>query len=66
MRAGSKNKHFSHTMDYLRNLGSALVQKSGLTLPFALGQRVASFEGLYTLYDATKRVSSILTYAVSP
>ncbi|KAF9453912.1 ARM repeat-containing protein [Macrolepiota fuliginosa MF-IS2] len=45
-------------MDYLRNLGSALVQKSGLTLPFALGQKVASFEGLYTLYDATKRANS--------
>lgn len=42
-------------MDYLRNLGSALVQKSGLTLPFSLGQKVAAFEGLYALYDATKR-----------
>ncbi|KAJ3569627.1 hypothetical protein NP233_g4935 [Leucocoprinus birnbaumii] len=42
-------------MDYLRNLGSALVQKSGLNLPFSLGQKVTAFEGLYTLYDATKR-----------
>ncbi|KXN90149.1 N-terminal kinase-like protein [Leucoagaricus sp. SymC.cos] len=42
-------------MDYLRNLGSALVQKSGLSLPFSLGQKVTTFEGLYTLYDATKR-----------
>lgn len=44
-------------MDYLRNLGSALVQKSGLNLPFTLGQKVLSFEGLYSLYDAVKRVS---------
>lgn len=49
-------------MDYLRTLGSAavssLVQKSGLTLPFSLGQKVASFEGksIWTLYEATKRV----------
>ncbi|XP_006460920.1 hypothetical protein AGABI2DRAFT_69620 [Agaricus bisporus var. bisporus H97] len=42
-------------MDYLRNLGSALVQKSGLNLPFTLGQKVLSFEGLYSLYDAVKR-----------
>ncbi|KAK7692887.1 hypothetical protein QCA50_004522 [Cerrena zonata] len=48
-------------MDYLRTLGSAavstLVQKSGLTLPFSLGQKVASFEGksIWTLHDATKR-----------
>jgi len=48
------------SMDYLRNLGSALVQKSGLTLPFSLGQKVATCEGLYTLYDATKRVSVFL------
>ncbi|KAH8108102.1 hypothetical protein BXZ70DRAFT_36637 [Cristinia sonorae] len=48
-------------MDYLRNLGSAavssLVQKSGLTLPFSLGQKVTSYENksIWTLYDATKR-----------
>ena len=48
-------------MDYLRTLGSAavssLVQKSGLNLPFTLGQKVTSFETFWTLYDATKRVS---------
>lgn len=47
-------------MDYLRTLGSAavssLVQKSGLTLPFSLGPKVTAFEGVWTLYDATKRV----------
>ncbi|TCD64866.1 hypothetical protein EIP91_003532 [Steccherinum ochraceum] len=48
-------------MDYLRTLGSAavssLVQKSGLTLPFSLGQKVTSYENksIWTLYDATKR-----------
>ncbi|KAJ7668446.1 ARM repeat-containing protein [Mycena polygramma] len=46
-------------MDYLRTLGSAavssLVQKSGLTLPFSLGPKVTAFEGVWTLYDATKR-----------
>ncbi|KAJ7502830.1 armadillo-type protein [Mycena galericulata] len=46
-------------MDYLRTLGSAavstLVQKSGLTLPFSLGSKVTAFEGVWTLYDATKR-----------
>ncbi|KAF9559894.1 ARM repeat-containing protein [Agrocybe pediades] len=46
-------------MDYLRTLGSAavstLVQKSGLTLPFSLGQKLAQVEGYYTIYDATKR-----------
>ncbi|KAF7969152.1 hypothetical protein HWV62_28194 [Athelia sp. TMB] len=46
-------------MDYLRTLGSAavssLVQKSGLNLPFTLGQKVTSFETFWTLYDATKR-----------
>ncbi len=49
-------------MDYLRNLGSALVQKSGLTLPFSLGQKVSAFHGLYTLYDATKRVHISFIY----
>lgn len=47
-------------MDYLRTLGSVavstLVQKSGLNLPFNLGQKVSAFEGIYTLYDGTKRV----------
>ncbi|EGN99569.1 hypothetical protein SERLA73DRAFT_53136 [Serpula lacrymans var. lacrymans S7.3] len=46
-------------MDYLRNLGSAavssLVQKSGINLPFSLGQKVTSFETFWNLYDATKR-----------
>lgn len=47
-------------MDYLRTLGSAavssLVQKSGLNVPFTLGQKVMSFDSLWSLYDATKRV----------
>lgn len=47
-------------MDYLRNLGSAavstLVQKSGLNLPFSLGPKVASLDGICSLYDGTKRV----------
>jgi hypothetical protein len=47
-------------MDYLRTLGSAavstLVQKSGLNLPFNLGQKVFAFDGICTLYDGTKRV----------
>lgn len=46
-------------MDYLRTLGSAavstLVQKSGLNLPFNLGQKVCSFDNVCVLYDATKR-----------
>ncbi|KAF5370779.1 hypothetical protein D9758_002135 [Tetrapyrgos nigripes] len=49
-------------MDYLRNLGSAavssLVQKSGLNLPFSLGPKVSSLDGICTLYDATKRDDS--------
>lgn len=50
-------------MDYLRNLGSAaassLLQKSGIALPFALGEKVISFEGksIWSLYDGVKRVS---------
>ncbi|KIK68879.1 hypothetical protein GYMLUDRAFT_153091 [Collybiopsis luxurians FD-317 M1] len=51
-------------MDYLRNLGSAavssLVQKSGLNLPFSLGQKVASLDGICTLYDGTKKDDSSL------
>lgn len=49
-------------MDLLRNLGSAavssLVQKSGLNLPFSLGEKVAFYDGrsIWSLYDATKRV----------
>jgi len=47
-------------MDYLRNLGSAavstLVQKSGLNLPFSLGAKVTSLDGVCSLYDGTKRV----------
>lgn len=53
-------------MDYLRTLGSAavlsLVQKSGLNLPFTLGPKVTSFEGFWTLYDATKRVSTAMLF----
>lgn len=51
-------------MDYLRHLGSAaassLLQKSGITLPFSLGEKVLSFEGktIWSLYDAVKRVSA--------
>ncbi|KAL0581808.1 Nuclear aminoacylation-dependent tRNA export pathway component [Marasmius crinis-equi] len=49
-------------MDYLRTLGSAavstLVQKSGLNLPFSLGPKVASLDGICNLYDATKRDDS--------
>ncbi|GAW00339.1 armadillo-type protein [Lentinula edodes] len=49
-------------MDYLRNLGSAavstLVQKSGLNLPFSLGPKVASLDGICSLYDGTKRDDS--------
>lgn len=47
-------------MDYLRTLGSAavssLVQKSGLNLPFSLGAKVTTFEGIYNIYEGTKRV----------
>ncbi|KAF8629253.1 hypothetical protein AX17_005832 [Amanita inopinata Kibby_2008] len=46
-------------MDYLRTLGSAavstLVQKSGLNLPFNLGIKVITFDGICNLYDAIKR-----------
>ncbi|KIK09338.1 hypothetical protein K443DRAFT_83149 [Laccaria amethystina LaAM-08-1] len=60
-------------MEYLRTLGSAavstLVQKSGLNLPFYLGSKVASVDGLYTLYDGTKRddgsLVSIFEYELS-
>ncbi|KLO19476.1 ARM repeat-containing protein [Schizopora paradoxa] len=51
-------------MDLLRNLGSAavssLVQKSGLNLPFTLGDKVSFYEGktIWTLYDALKRDDS--------
>ncbi|CAE6535679.1 unnamed protein product [Rhizoctonia solani] len=50
-------------MDYLRSLGSAaassLIQKSGLTLPFSLGDRVVAYgDPVWTLYDATKRDDS--------
>ncbi|KDQ15249.1 hypothetical protein BOTBODRAFT_108853 [Botryobasidium botryosum FD-172 SS1] len=51
-------------MDYLRNLGSAaassLLQKSGITLPFSLGDKVSYYEGktIWTLYEATKRDDS--------
>ncbi|KAG5646819.1 hypothetical protein DXG03_002196 [Asterophora parasitica] len=46
-------------MDYLRTLGSAavstLVQKSGLNLPFSLGPKVTTLDGICNLYDGTKR-----------
>ncbi|KAG8864592.1 hypothetical protein FRB96_005096 [Tulasnella sp. 330] len=51
-------------MDLLRSLGSAaassILQKSGLNLPFSLGDKVLFFEGksIWTLYDATKRDDS--------
>lgn len=49
-------------MDYLRTLGSAavstLVQKSGLNLPFSIGPKVSSLDGVCNLYDGTKRVRS--------
>ncbi len=57
---------YSTIMEYLRTLGSAaassLLQKSGITLPFALGDKVSYFEGrsIWTLYDATSRVRLIL------
>jgi hypothetical protein len=57
-------------MDYLRTLGSAavstLVQKSGLTLPFSLGPKVTAFEGVWTLYDATKRVRPPRLHLILP
>ena len=49
-------------MDYLRTLGTAavssIVQKSGLNLPFTLGIKFPPLDalGVWTLYDATKRV----------
>ncbi|KAE9408578.1 ARM repeat-containing protein [Gymnopus androsaceus JB14] len=49
-------------MDYLRTLGSAavssLVQKSGLNLPFSLGPKVASLDGICSLYEGTKKDDS--------
>jgi hypothetical protein len=51
-----------YSMDYLRNLGSAaassILQKSGLSLPFALGEKISGFEGetIFTLHNAVKRV----------
>ncbi|KAF8070341.1 armadillo-type protein [Lyophyllum atratum] len=46
-------------MDYLRTLGSAavstLVQKSGLNLPFSIGPRVTTLDGICILYDGTRR-----------
>lgn len=60
--AGFVLRPLLYYMDYLRNLGTAavssLVQKSGLTLPFSLGNKVASYEGksIWTLHEGTKRV----------
>ena len=52
-------------MDYLRNLVSAavstIVQKSGLNLPFTLGPKVASLDGVCSLYEGTKRVRCFLS-----
>lgn len=51
-------------MDFLRSLGSSaassILQKSGLNLPFSLGDKVIFYEGksIWTLYDAIKRVCS--------
>ncbi|KAJ4468330.1 hypothetical protein J3R30DRAFT_3662182 [Lentinula aciculospora] len=49
-------------MDYLRNLGSAavstLVQKSGINLPFSLGVKVASLDGICSLYEGINRDDS--------
>ncbi|KAG8744486.1 hypothetical protein FRC10_010051 [Ceratobasidium sp. 414] len=50
-------------MEYLRSIGSAaastLIQKSGIALPFSLGERVNSYgESIWTLYDATKKDDS--------
>ncbi|KAF8332636.1 armadillo-type protein [Cantharellus anzutake] len=51
-------------MEYLRTLGSAaatsLLQKSGITLPFSLGEKVSYYEGrsIWTLYDAISREGS--------
>ncbi|KZV89648.1 ARM repeat-containing protein [Exidia glandulosa HHB12029] len=48
-------------MDLLRSLGSAaassILQKSGLSLPFSLGERVGEL-GIWTLHDAVKRDDS--------
>ncbi|KAF8893945.1 hypothetical protein BD779DRAFT_1753347 [Infundibulicybe gibba] len=50
-------------MDYLRTLGSAavstLVQKSGLNLPFTLGAKVTTLNGVCNLYDGIKRDDSL-------
>lgn len=49
-------------MDLLRNLGSAaassLLQKSGISLPYTLGDVVTEYNGksIWTLYNATKKV----------
>ncbi|KAG9099219.1 hypothetical protein FS749_001786 [Ceratobasidium sp. UAMH 11750] len=50
-------------MEYLRSIGSAaastLIQKSGIALPFSLGERVNNTgESIWTLYDATKKDDS--------
>ncbi|CCA73691.1 hypothetical protein PIIN_07644 [Serendipita indica DSM 11827] len=51
-------------MDLLRNLGSAaatsLLQKSGISLPYSLGEKVHDYDGksIWTLYDATKKDDS--------
>lgn len=56
-------------MEYFRSLGTSLLQQSGVVLPFALGERVTSFdrEGtIWTLWDAVKRVSAwIFSFSVS-
>lgn len=58
----SLTPNVSLSMEFLKNLGSAaatsLLAKSGITLPFSLGNKVAYFEGrsIWTLYEAVKRV----------
>lgn len=44
-------------MDYLRTAVSSVLSKSGLNLPFSLGEKVSCGSICYLkLYDATKRV----------
>ena len=53
-------------MEYLRTLGTAaassLLAKSGITLPFSLGNKVSHLDGrsIWTLYEAVKKVHSFL------
>lgn len=51
-------------MDYLRSIGTAVLAKSGVTLPFSLGNKVAYLEGrsIWTLYEAIKRVRWLIKF----